>query len=231
MKKTKNEPGKFYEAKNIQLELSKKVKLTAFDNDLVFIAGVDAAFKDNKVIGSACLYKKTNDDGSTFTLEKIDEKVSIMDVEFPYVPGFLSFREAPVLMESIGKLIKIPDIILVDGQGIAHPRRLGIASHIGVTLDIPTVGVAKSRLIGIHKDPGINRGDWQYLMDNNGDTIGVILRTKKGIKPLYISPGHLINIEDSKEIALKCSHKYRLPEPIRCAHLISGNFKLTIIPK
>lgn len=228
-------------AKKLQATLAQKLKILPLNSSAELIAGVDAAFYEDKVIGSACLFerKKTKnheeqfilEKEEQFILEKIDEQSSILDVDFPYIPGFLSFREAPVMIKVIEKLIKAPQIILVDGQGIAHPRRFGIACHIGVKMGLPSVGVAKSRLVGTHKEPGAERGNYECLYYNE-EQVGVVLRTKTNIKkPLFISPGHLIDIKDSMNIVLACGSKYKLPEPTRCAHLAAEKHKKKVFYK
>jgi deoxyribonuclease V len=143
---------------------------------------------------------------------------------FPYVPGLLSFRELPVVLEAFRRLQQGPDVVLVDGQGIAHPRRLGIASHLGLWLDLPTIGCAKIRLCGEHAQPGLKRGEWASLRDD-GMEIGRVLRTRDRIKPLYVSPGHKLGLERAVEIVLACGRGYRLPEPTRQAHLESNRVR------
>jgi len=141
-------------------------------------------------------------------------------VVFPYVPGLLSFREAPVVIEALGKLRVQPDLLLCDGQGIAHPRRLGIASHLGLLLDIPTIGVAKSRLIGTHKDPGPRRGDRAPLTDK-GEVIGAVLRSRPGTKPIYVSIGHRVRLDTAVAFVMRCTTRFRLPETTRAADRLS----------
>jgi deoxyribonuclease V len=153
------------------------------------------------------------------------ERVSARAAEaFPYVPGLLSFRELPVVLEAFRRLRQVPDVVLVDGQGLAHPRRLGIASHLGLWLGLPTVGCAKSRLCGKHEPPGLRRGEWAGLRDD-GEEIGRVLRTRDRIKPLYISPGHLVSMERAVQIVLDCGRGYRLPEPTRLAHVESNRLR------
>ncbi|MBI2935120.1 MAG: deoxyribonuclease V [Chloroflexi bacterium] len=139
------------------------------------------------------------------------------ETNFPYVPGLLSFREIPVILKAWEKLKTEPDLVLVDGQGLAHPRRLGIASHLGLLLDKPTIGCAKSRLIGEFEPPGPEAGSFSYLTDG-GEVIGAVVRTRTGVKPLFISIGHRIDLAGAIEWTLKCCRRYRLPEPARLAH-------------
>lgn len=136
---------------------------------------------------------------------------------FPYVPGFLSFRESPVLVRAFERLTLSPDFILVDGQGIAHPRRLGIASHLGVLADVPTIGCAKSILVGTHGPLGEEKGAWVPLL-HRGETVGAVLRTREGTTPIYVSIGHKVDLEAAIRWVLACCTRYRLPEPTRLAH-------------
>lgn len=140
---------------------------------------------------------------------------------FPYVPGLLSFREAPAVLAAMKQLDTSPDLLLCDGQGIAHPRRLGIASHLGLLLDMPSIGVAKTRLIGTHREVPDKRGAWMPLKDGK-ETIGAVLRTRQGVKPLYISPGHRICLESAVDWVMACLTRYRLPETTRWAHRLAS---------
>ena len=140
---------------------------------------------------------------------------------FPYVPGLLSFRESPVLVQALERLNTTPDLLLVDGQGIAHPRRFGIACHLGLLAEIPTIGCAKSRLIGTYEEPGTERGSWTPLQ-NKGETIGAVVRTRSGVNPIYVSPGHRVDLETSVRWALACSPRFRVPIPTRQAHLAAA---------
>jgi deoxyribonuclease V len=159
-------------------------------------------------------------------LRLVETKVIRGRVDFPYVPGLLSFREAPLTLAACEKLGIIPDLVLVDGQGIAHPRRFGLASHLGLFLDTPTIGCAKSRLCGRHEEPGDNPGSYAEVVDR-GETIGVALRTKPGSKPVYVSIGHKVDLEAAIYWVLECCRGYRLPEPCRLAHLASIGENLT----
>ena len=151
-------------------------------------------------------------------LRLVETKVVRGKVDFPYVPGLLSFREAPLTLAACEGLALIPDLVLVDGQGIAHPRRFGFASHLGLFLDTPTIGCAKSRLCGRHEEPAEEPGSYAEVVDG-GETIGVALRTKAGSKPLYVSIGHKVDLEAAIYWVLECCRGYRLPEPCRLAHL------------
>ena len=151
------------------------------------------------------------------SLDVIEVSTAEGVAEFPYVPGLLSFREAPILLEALSGLRGTPDLILVDGQGTAHPRRFGIACHLGLAVDVPIVGCAKSRLVGAHEEPGEAKGEWTRLM-HRGEVIGAVVRTRTGVRPIYVSPGNNIDLESSVRWALACSPRYRIPVPTRLAH-------------
>ena len=210
-------PGDLQGARKLQEILQKKVNIIPLKKKHKYIAGVDAAFLNNKVIGVACLYKYPE-------IHFIEEAYAVTEILFPYIPGFLSFREGPAIISALKGLRKKPDIILFDGQGIAHQKRLGIASHVGVLLNIPTIGCAKSRLIGTYKEPGPKKGTCSSLLYKK-EFVGVVLRTKDNVKPLFVSPGNRIDIKGSMEIVLSCSQGYRIPEPLRRADLISKKIK------
>ncbi|MEK6690279.1 MAG: deoxyribonuclease V [Nitrospirota bacterium] len=206
-------PDNITEAKTIQNTLRKKVKVIPLKKNPMYIAGVDAAFFKNKVVGVACLYRYPD-------LILIKDVYAFAEIPFPYIPGFLSFREGPAIIKAINRLKIKPDVILFDGQGIAHPRGIGIATHIGILLDIPAIGCAKSRLIGEYREPGFSKGEWSPLNFKNR-TVGAVLRTREDVKPLFVSPGHRIDLKDSIRIVLGCTTRYRIPEPLRRADLIS----------
>ncbi len=214
------QPKNLTEAKEIQNDLSKRVKIIPLRKKINFIAGADASFYKDRIVGASCLF-------SYPTLLKIDQAVHDQRVTFPYIPGYLSFRESPSLIKAIKELKRKPDLIILDGQGIAHPRLIGIASHIGVLLNIPTIGCAKSKLIGEYNEPGSRKGSWEYLIKGT-KYIGAVLRTRRSVKPVFVSPGHLIDITDSIKIILECITKYRLPEPVRCAHSLSKKYTFNI---
>lgn len=153
-------------------------------------------------------------------LRMVDRAVVRDRVPFPYIPGLLSFRELPMLLKAWERLKTKPDVIVVDGVGIAHPRRMGIATHLGLVLGVPTIGCAKSVLTGAYKDPGSEPGSLSYMKAKGGEIIGAALRTKQGVKPVFVSPGHLITLEESVELVRRCVIKHRLPEPTRQAHLM-----------
>lgn len=204
-------------ARGIQKSLRKRVKITRLRKSPEYVAGVDAAFSEDYVICAASLYKFPE-------LEHLEDRYTVTKIRFPYMPGFLSFREGPAIIMTIKRLNITPDIILLDGQGIAHPEGFGIASHIGVLLDVPTIGCAKSRLVGSYTEPGISKGEFSYLI-YHGKRVGAVLRTRDGVRPLFISPGHMIELGQAIDIVLKCTGKYRIPEPIRMAHITSRELK------
>jgi deoxyribonuclease V len=151
----------------------------------------------------------------------VETKVVQGRLDFPYIPGLLSFRELPLTLAAYESLSITPDLVLVDGQGVAHPRRFGLASHLGLVLDTPTIGCAKSRLCGRHEEPGIEAGSYAEVVDK-GETIGVALRTRPKVKPVYVSTGHKVDLEDAIHWVLECCRGYRLPEPLRLAHQAAG---------
>ncbi len=205
---------KIEKIKKIQERLSKKVRCEPLKKEVSLIAGVDVSVKEKK--GIACIVVMEYPE-----MRKVEVSIAKKEIRFPYIPGFLSFREGPVILKAIKKLKNIPDLFLFDGQGIAHPRGIGIASHIGVLIDMPTVGCAKSVLCGSYKEPGIEKGSWSPLIYKNR-TVGAVLRTRKGVKPIVVSVGHRITLSQAIKIVLD-SCKYRIPEPIRYAHMIAGN--------
>ncbi len=156
-------------------------------------------------------------------LEVVETVTAALPTPFPYIPGLLSFREGPALEVAFERLQRTPDVFIFDGMGTAHPRRIGIASHLGLWLNRPTVGCGKTWLFGQHAPPGPARGAWSPLVDA-GQVIGAALRTRTGVKPVYVSPGHLADLPTAIELTLRCAPRYRLPEPIRRAHQAAGEF-------
>ncbi len=187
--------------------------------NIEYVAGVDVGFECNNTVTRAAVVVL-----SYSTLEVVERVLFKCPTTFPYVPGLLSFREIPAVLGAIQKLSIIPDILLCDGQGIAHPKRLGIAAHLGILLDIPTIGVAKSRLIGTYDDVPETKGSYVPLMDHD-ECIGVVLRSRDNVKPLFVSPGHKMSIESAREIVMNCLTRYRLPETTRQAHHLASECK------
>ena len=182
-----------------------------------YVAGVDVGFESEGTITRAAVAVLSVDD-----LQLRDRAIARRPTTFPYIPGFLSFREVPAVLDALEKLQQLPDLLLCDGQGIAHPRRFGIACHLGLLTNLPAIGVAKSLLVGKHADLSDERGNWQPLI-HKGETVGAALRTRPKTKPLYISPGHCISLETAIAYVMRCTTKYRLPETTRFAHnLASG---------
>ncbi len=200
------------EARAIQEELRSTVKLKAPRRQPRIVVGVDVSVVRNHSRAAACAFRYD-------TLEPLDVAVADMPTPFPYVPGLLSFREIPVLVQAIERLAMPPDLILVDGHGIAHPRRIGVATHLGLVVGIPTIGCAKKRLTGRVVPPGIEAGAMTELVDEKtGEVIGAVVRTRTGVKPMFISPGHLMDLPTALRHVLHLSRGFRLPEPTRRAH-------------
>jgi deoxyribonuclease V len=204
------------EAKQIQLELAQKVSLKDQFEVPRFVAGVDVGFTEKGKTTCAAIAVLNYPELSLF-----DKSIARCKTVFPYVPGYLSFRELPAVLKALDQLKTIPDMFLCDGQGIAHPRRFGLACHLGVMTNIPSIGVAKSRLIGTYLEPGPEKGDWSDLFDN-GEHIGIVLRTRTRIKPLFISPGHRISMRSAMQWVINCTTRYRLPETTRYAHKLAS---------
>jgi deoxyribonuclease V len=207
------------EAQALQSQLVKKVIVkTTFDpSSLRTVAGVDVSVRKNTAWAAAAVL----DFGS---LQPLDYAVAETPVAFPYVPGLLAFREGPCVLEALQRLQVWPDLFIFDGHGLAHPRRIGLASHMGVILDHPSIGCAKSRLIGTHDQPGNVVGDWSPLCDK-GEAIGAVVRSRPGVKPLYVSIGHRVDLDTAIDIVLRSLGKYRLPETTRHAHRLAGGIE------
>lgn len=205
------------EARRLQDEAASQVVREDRFGEIVTTAGVDVAYGRPGKIAEAQAAAVVFDNA---TVSAGEQAVVRIPVHFPYVPGLLTFREAPAAVAALRALSSPPDLLLCDGHGIAHPRRCGFASHLGVALDLPSIGVAKSRLIGTHEDPGSEPGAWTSLL-HHGDVIGACLRTKRGIKPLYVSIGHRISLTTAISLVLRLTTRYRLPEPIRLADRLS----------
>ena len=204
------------EAIALQKQLAGRVLLaSALPESLNTVAGVDVSYKKwGSLLHAAVVVL----DYQSMTV--LETATASGECSFPYVPGLLSFRELPILLQAFAKLETVPDVILADAQGVAHPRRLGLACHLGLWLDLPTIGCAKSRLCGEHVEPGSAKGCWMPLLVV-GEEIGRLVRTKEVVKRLYVSPGHKVGFDAALVIVLQCSRGYRLPEPTRQAHLLS----------
>jgi deoxyribonuclease V len=201
------------EAIALQKRLASQIVLKPLPERINLVAGGDVGYSSRYKTAVAAL--------ATYIYPSLEfrELVQFSDeIAYPYMPGLLSFRELPLLLKTFQLLQEQPDVVLCDGQGVAHPRRLGLASHLGLWLDLPTVGCAKTRLVGTHGKVGPKNGQYRSLKHRH-EQVGVVLRTRTRVKPLYVSPGHLADWESSRRLVMRCCLKYRLPEPIRQAHL------------
>jgi deoxyribonuclease V len=205
------------EAKAIQQQLRTQVITEDRLGAINYIAGVDVGFEDNYLITKAAVVVLSFPE-----LQLVETAIARLPTTFPYIPGFLSFREIPAILNALEKLKICPDLICCDGQGIAHPRRFGIACHLGVLIDLPTIGVAKSLLVGSHAEIPLEKGSWQPLQDKS-EIIGVALRSRTNVKPIYISIGHRISRPTALDYILKCITKYRLPETTRLADKLASH--------
>ncbi len=200
----------------IQKEMRGRVLRRWGRRSVDLVAGTDVHFPRRDTLRAAiviCTYP---------ALEIVESSVHEEPCTFPYIPGLLSFREIPGLIAAWHGLRSKPDIVLCDGQGIAHPRGLGLASHLGLVLDIPSIGCAKSPLFGEFTEPGPLKGNRSAIKDKQGETIGAVLRTREGTRPIYVSVGHRIDLPNAVRIALACTTRYRIPEPLRAAHRLAG---------
>lgn len=212
----------YSQAISLQKELAGHVKHQKIRTKPKNIAGLDCAFsKDGKKIIAAVIVLRFGD------FELIETVHATRKVTFPYIPGLLSFREAPVCISAVKKLKNTPDVFMIDGQGIAHPRRLGLAAHLGLFFDKPTVGCAKSRLTGQYEEPLQEKGSSALLKDKD-EIIGSVVRTRTNVKPVFVSVGNKCQLKDAIEITLACAIKYRLPEPTRLAHQLVSQLKAKI---
>jgi deoxyribonuclease V len=227
----------YAEARTVQTQLAGRVRHVRLRKKPRFVAGLDCAFSKGgkRIFAAAVVLRVTGEkvSGTFFRPPKkgtghlpfvVETATAEQETRFPYIPGLLSFREAPVCLEAVRRLSVQPDVFLIDGQGIAHPRRLGLAAHLGLFLDTPTVGCAKSRLIGEHEPPGAEKGAHTPLRDGD-EVVGAVVRTRDGVKPLFVSVGHKCRLEDAIALTLACTTRYRLPEPTRLAHLAVSQVK------
>lgn len=211
------------EAINLQNKLSDKIitnDLHPDIDDISYVAGCDISFNRNSKRGYAVVVILSYPD-----FEIVDKSFYVADALMPYIPGLLSFREAPLLLEAFKKINTIPDIVMYDGQGYAHPRRMGLATHMGIITGIPSIGCAKSLFVGDY-DALINpeKGEYSELI-HNGEKIGCVLYTRKSCKPVFVSVGHKVSLNFALEFTLSCSLKYKIPEPTRRAHLLSNDLR------
>lgn len=199
------------EAVRIQEMLSGSVRIQRVDR-VETVAGADVSFSGSRAYAAAVLLDYQD-------MRILDASFAEMDASYPYIPGLLTFREGPVILRAL-EGIDNADILLFDGQGIAHPRRFGEASHLGLLLDRPSVGCAKSKLCGEFSEPGKERGSFSLLVDH-GEIVGAVLRTRTNVRPVFVSPGHMSDLSSAIEIALNCARSHRIPEPLRIAHILS----------
>lgn len=209
-------PTRIVEARALQESLRKNIIVNNRIGKISTVAGIDVGFENNgKITRAAAVVLEFPG------LALVEQALARLPTRFPYVPGYLSFRETPVAMAALKKLRNQPDLLLCDGQGLSHPRRFGLACHLGLLLDIPSIGVAKSRLIGVHDKVPEKKGGWATLEDG-GEVIGAVLRTRMGVKPVYVSIGHRINLATAISYVLRCTTRYRLPESTRYAHRLAS---------
>lgn len=214
------------EATIIQKELKDTVKITPYNGPLNYVAGADISFnKFSTTVYAGIVMMEFP------SMKPVGYSLVKKEVLFPYVPGFLAFREVPALLDAWAQLPLKPDILVVDGHGIAHPRRMGIASHFGVLAQQPSIGSAKKKLFGMYEEPGMEKGSATPLTDKQGQQLGNVLRSKSNVKPIFVSPGHLVDIPGSAEILLQCIKGYRLPEPTRLAHNAVNQFRTGVVPE
>jgi len=206
----------YKEAVEFQNRIAALVPGSSYRAKITSVCGIDISFEaeSNRIYAAAAVYSFP---GLALLVESLIEDA----VDFPYIPGLLAFREGPVILKLIEKLPERPEMLMFDGHGIAHPRRAGIAALIGLLLHTPSIGCAKTRLIGNYKDPGRERGSISDLI-HDGSVIGRVVRTRSGIKPIFVSSGFMIDLSRAVEIALNCCRTYRIPEPLREAHRLSN---------
>lgn len=209
----------YEQAVRIQRELAGQISLSPFRGKFGYVAGADVAYsrKENALFAAVVVQEYPSG-------KQVFAKAEKGAATFPYIPGLLSFREAPLLLRIFEKLPTTPEVVICDGQGLAHPRGFGLACHIGLLLDVPCVGCAKSRLIGEYEEPAPGRGSTSPLTYRDG-VVGAVVRTKDKVKPVFVSPGHKVDVETAVRVVLETSRGYRLPEPTRVAHLLSQKAK------
>jgi len=213
------------EAIALQRRLAGKIRPAPFELVVgMSVAGVDVSYRRFGNLFHAGVVVLSYPD-----LEPLATAVATLENPFPYIPGLLSFRELPVVLEAFRRLEQRPDLVMVDGQGRAHPRRFGLACHLGLWLGLPTLGCAKSRLCGDYDDPAPERGATSLLREE-GEELGRVVRTRTGVKPLFVSPGHLIDVTSAERAVLACHGGYRLPAPTRHAHLLANRQRLQVEP-
>jgi deoxyribonuclease V len=206
------------EAKEIQWQLRGRALVQPLDCQPETVAGVDVSVKDGQARAAVVVlaYPK---------LVPLQATTAETPASFPYVPGLLAFREGPAVLAALDQLSARPDVLMFDAQGLAHPRRMGLATHLGILLDMPSVGCAKSRLCGKYQKPGEEKGSWAPLLDGD-ELIGAVVRTRARVRPVFVSVGHRVDLDTAVSLVLGCAIRYRLPEPTRWAHRVAGGHSL-----
>jgi deoxyribonuclease V len=210
------------EARSLQEALARHVRIQPLPKKFEVLGAADIGYvKSAELLVAVLLTFRWPD------LDVLETAHVIAPVTFPYIPGLLSFREIPPLLQAARQLERLPDVLLCDGQGIAHPRRFGLASHLGLCLDLPTVGCAKKRLCGEHDSLDLQYGNHAPLR-LGGETVGTVLCSRANVKPLYVSPGHLADLDSSRELIVRCVRRYRIPEPLRQAHNLATRLRINL---
>lgn len=209
----------YSQAVEIQNELRRRISTEGGPKQVRWVAGADVSFSKttNRVYAAVVVFDLE-------AKQAVEVRTACGRSPFPYIPGLLSFREAPILLRAFRTLSKVPDAVIFDGQGLAHPRRFGLASHVGLLLDLPSIGCAKSRLVGTYEEPSDERGATAPLLDK-GELVGMVVRTRTGVKPVFVSVGHKISLTKAVEIVLQCCTHFRIPEPTRLAHLLTNRLR------
>ncbi len=210
-------PKTIEDARRLQDEISKKVVLEPLKGEINAVGGVDALSDGENIIGCVSVFDYRS-------LVPAEETYSIVKTSLPYIPGYLTFREGPAMLSALERLSRLPDILIFDGHGIAHPRGAGIATHLGVLLDMPSIGCAKKCLVGEYQKPSPEKGSWEPLIYKD-KIVGAALVTRSGCKPVFISLGHRITLEESLSVILNLAPRFRIPEPIRAADSLSRRLK------
>lgn len=207
-------------AKQRQNELRKQIDIRPLEQPVETVAGADLSYdkKSESVYAGIVVLRYPE-------LTEISRSAVITEVDFPYIPGLLAYRELPPLEKAWEKLEIKPDVLIMDGHGIAHPRRMGIATHFGIIADQATIGCAKNNLTGDYDEPGMEKGDYNYIKEND-ERIGIVLRSRTNVKPIFVSPGHKVSFSDSREIVMQCLTKYKLPKTTRMAHDLVNRLRL-----
>lgn len=202
------------QAIEIQKALRSRVLVNPLDDQPQIVGGVDVSVKEGRARAAVVLLSWPD-------LEPLEAVTAERRATFPYVPGLLAFREGPVVLEALADTVAPPDVLIFDAHGLAHPRRMGLATHLGVLLDLPTIGCAKTCLCGEYREPGVRRGSWTVLRHRD-EVVGAVLRTRDNVSPVFVSVGHRVDLETAVSIVLDCAPRYRLPETTRWAHRMAG---------